>query len=107
MAVRCRLRSSETGKALVALRLQVVGRQPSRAVAEMVERREAGQRPASGSLGLLPSGPDPVGEGYVRRQPPARIILRMSPRYQPMRYCAAFVHSARCTLAHAVLNIAA
>jgi peptide deformylase len=25
-------------------------------------------------LGLLPSGPDPVGERYVRRQPPARYI---------------------------------
>jgi len=26
------------------------------------------------SLGLLPSGPDPVGEGCVHRQPPARYI---------------------------------
>ena len=34
---------------------------------------EADKRPASGSLGLLPSGPDPVGEGHVRRQPPAAL----------------------------------
>lgn len=26
------------------------------------------------SLGLLPSGPDPVGEGFVRRQPSVRTI---------------------------------
>ena len=32
-------------------------------------RKVAGGRPASWSLGLLPSGPDPVGEGCVRRQP--------------------------------------
>src|SRR5580693_9698527 len=27
-----------------------------------------------GSLGLLPSGPDPVGERYVLRQPPAAYV---------------------------------
>ena len=27
------------------------------------------------SLGLLPSGPDPVGEGCVHRQPPAGYIV--------------------------------
>ena len=30
------------------------------------------------SLGLLPSGPDPVGEGYVHRQPPARYIRHLA-----------------------------
>jgi hypothetical protein len=29
------------------------------------------------SLGLLPSGPDPVGEGYVHRQPPIAYIGQM------------------------------
>ena len=31
--------------------------------------READERPVHLSLGLLPSGPDPVGDGLVRRQP--------------------------------------
>jgi len=31
-------------------------------------------QPVPISLGLLPSGPDPVGERYVRRQPPERYI---------------------------------
>ena len=34
---------------------------------------EADERPEPGSLGLLPSGPDPVGEWFVHRQPPAPI----------------------------------
>ena len=38
---------------------------------------EAGQRPDPGSLGLLPSGPDPVGEWLVHRQPPAAYIVQM------------------------------
>jgi hypothetical protein len=29
------------------------------------------------SLGLLPSGPDPVGEGYVHRQPPGCYIVHL------------------------------
>src|SRR6185295_16414475 len=32
---------------------------------------EADERPDPCSLGLLPSGPDPVGEWFVHRQPPA------------------------------------
>ena len=32
-------------------------------------------QPVPISLGLLPSGPDPVGERYVRRQPPARYMV--------------------------------
>ena len=39
------------------------------------------ERPASGSLGLLPSGPDPVGEGYVHRQPPALIMELRTANY--------------------------
>ena len=34
---------------------------------------EADERPEPRSLGLLPSGPDPVGEWLVHRQPPASI----------------------------------
>jgi diadenosine tetraphosphate (Ap4A) HIT family hydrolase len=36
-------------------------------------RWEADERPEPRSLGLLPSGPDPVGEWLVHRQPPAPI----------------------------------
>ena len=35
---------------------------------------EADERPEPRSLGLLPSGPDPVGEWLVHRQPPAAYI---------------------------------
>ena len=40
--------------------------------ADAAEKRieEADQRPMAGSLGLLPSGPDPVGERHVRSQLP-------------------------------------
>src|SRR5882672_7522871 len=34
---------------------------------------EADERPEPRSLGLLPSGPDPVGEWLVHRQPPGPI----------------------------------
>jgi hypothetical protein len=34
---------------------------------------EADERPEPRSLGLLPSGPDPVGEWLAHRQPPALI----------------------------------
>ena len=34
-------------------------------------------RPETGSLGLLPSGPDPVGEWLVHRQPPGAYIGQM------------------------------
>ncbi len=39
----------------------------------MRERWEADERPEPRSLGLLPSGPDPVGEWLVHCQPPAPI----------------------------------
>src|SRR5262249_19805249 len=39
----------------------------------MREGWEADERPEPRSLGLLPSGPDPVGEWLVPRQPPASI----------------------------------
>src|SRR5512132_1861521 len=35
---------------------------------------EADERPEPRSLGLLPSGPDPVGEWLVHRQPPKAYI---------------------------------
>src|SRR5262249_36644095 len=41
------------------------------------------KRPASYSLGLLPSGPDPVGEGHVRRQPPGGIMVGAAANYNP------------------------
>jgi hypothetical protein len=34
---------------------------------------EADERPEPRSLGLLPSGSDPVGEWLVHRQPPAHL----------------------------------
>ena len=34
--------------------------------------------PCRGSLGLLPSGPDPVGEWFVHRQPPALYLALMA-----------------------------
>ncbi len=46
-------------------------------------RWEAGQRPARFSLGLLPSGPDPVGEWNVHRQPPAPYIGHREADYKP------------------------
>src|SRR5438876_4971970 len=42
----------------------------------MRERWEADERPEPRSLGLLPSGPDPVGEWLVHRQPPRPYIGR-------------------------------
>ena len=41
-----------------------------------VRKWEADERPEPRSLGLLPSGPDPVGEWLVHRQPPASYIGR-------------------------------
>ena len=40
---------------------------------------EADERPEPRSLGLLPSGPDPVGEWLVHRQPPDAYIGRWRP----------------------------
>jgi len=37
---------------------------------------EADERPEPRSLGLLPSGPDPVGEWLAHRQPPGPYIGR-------------------------------
>jgi hypothetical protein len=41
-----------------------------------VQKWEADERPEPRSLGLLPSGPDPVGEWLVHRQPPGPYIGR-------------------------------
>ena len=40
------------------------------------------QRPVSDSLGLLPSGPDPVGERHARRQPPGEGIAQHPRRHK-------------------------
>src|SRR5580704_3337334 len=42
----------------------------------LVKGWEADERPEPRSLGLLPSGPDPVGEWLVHRQPPGPYIGR-------------------------------
>jgi hypothetical protein len=36
--------------------------------------QETGKRPEPNSLGLLPSGPDPICKWLVRRQPPTDYI---------------------------------
>src|SRR5262245_5608662 len=42
------------------------------------------EQPAKRSLGLLPSGPDPVGEGRACRQPPSPLYRRSRPSRQPL-----------------------
>src|SRR6516225_4523167 len=44
---------------------------------------EADERPEPRSLGLLPSGPDPVGEWLVHRQPPGPYIGRGGKESKP------------------------
>ena len=46
---------------------------------------EADERPEPRSLGLLPSGPDPVGEWLVHRQPPGCYIGRGGAESKPAR----------------------
>ena len=53
---------------------------------------EADERPEPRSLGLLPSGPDPVGEWLVHRQPPVTYIGRGRPeskrgRFRRLGFC--------------------
>src|SRR5579862_1220820 len=48
---------------------------------------EADERPEPRSLGLLPSGPDPVGEWLVHRQPPAAYIGRRRGESKRSRCC--------------------
>ena len=47
---------------------------------------EADERPEPRSLGLLPSGPDPVGEWLVHRQPPIAYIGRARPESKRGRF---------------------
>jgi hypothetical protein len=47
---------------------------------------EADERPEPRSLGLLPSGPDPVGEWLVHRQPPITYIGRGRPESKRGRF---------------------
>src|SRR3982074_3643029 len=55
--------------------------------------------PNRGSLGLLPSGPDPVGEWFVHRQPPAPYIdgthrdCKRRAEGREFRVCAGFLTS--------------
>jgi NAD+ diphosphatase len=51
-------------------------------------RREADERPEPRSLGLLPSGPDPVGEWLVHRQPPGPYICRGCAESKPRKGAA-------------------
>ncbi len=49
-------------------------------------RRQGGrldEQPAKHSLGLLPSGPDPIGEARACRQPPAALYRGCRPPWQP------------------------
>src|SRR5262245_3655626 len=71
-----------------------------------VRKWEADKRPASGSLGLLPSGPDPVGEGHVRRQPPAELSYECPPDINPGAMVRQAGHGMRCTAARPVLMLA-
>ena len=50
---------------------------------------EADERPEPRSLGLLPSGPDPVGEWLVHRQPPASYIGPTDAESKPRRQACA------------------
>ena len=54
---------------------------------------EADERPEPCSLGLLPSGPDPVGEWLVHRQPPGLYIGPNRGRKQAGRLVAARMRS--------------
>src|SRR5579864_3633969 len=56
--------------------------------ATFLMRWEADERPEPRSLGLLPSGPDPVGEWLVHRQPPGHYIGRESLESKRRRGCA-------------------
>src|SRR5262245_18073310 len=62
--------------------LTPLGAAPPRPIAPIIGLCEFGGRltsaPNRSSLGLLPSGPDPVGEWLVHRQPPALYIGRHS-----------------------------
>lgn len=49
----------------------------------MWEKWEAGEQPARISLGLLPSGPDPVGEHCACCQPPGRYMGRLAGNGNP------------------------
>ncbi len=59
---------------------------------------EADERPEPSSLGLLPSGPDPVGEWLVHRQPPGSYIGRTGEKASGATGAAHCLH----TGAHAV-----
>lgn len=48
----------------------------------MHKLKEVGRQPDSESLGLLPSGPDPVGEGLVHRQPPSAYFSHLVTKLQ-------------------------
>src|SRR5271170_2945238 len=54
-------------------------------------RWEADERPEPRSLGLLPSGSDPVGEWLVHRQPPGPYIGRRSPESKQRARLAHFL----------------
>jgi len=61
---------------------------------------EADERPEPRSLGLLPSGPDPVGEWLVHRQPPGDYIGRGGGESKHRRAfaCGQWTHTVECPL---------
>jgi hypothetical protein len=58
-------------------------------------KREIGERPVTGSLGLLPSGPDPVRESHARRQPPDGRLLGPWPEGNPPNVHGVFLSHGR------------
>src|SRR5580692_11035798 len=68
--------------------------------ATFLMRWEADERPEPRSLGLLPSGPDPVGEWLVHRQPPGDYIGRGGGESKHRRAfaCGQWTHTVECPL---------
>jgi len=75
--IRSRCRSISSFARKVALRAKANSTRANALACAGRQARMGGRldkRPALSSLGLLPSGPDPVGERYVLRQPPGAYV---------------------------------
>ena len=74
-------------------------RQSSVSCAKQIQRRMSAKKVGGWtetrpfSLGLLPSGSDPVGEWYVHHQPPAPSIAEGVPKNKSKHHCHAFFAS--------------
>jgi hypothetical protein len=66
--------SQDDGRAITSRGLAALAPRCRRSASIERRRWEADERPEPRSLGLLPSGPDPVGEWLVHRQPPGPYI---------------------------------